>query len=221
MDGEIAVAGVPTPAPGVERDSDAANQTRLVLPAGMPLLIPVHQLRGDGKLFAINVLPRLGKVEILAEEFDRVHVQLGGEIVQRADGKKRSLRMVGCAPGACGSDIVADGSVFLSLVRNDEDVRNGRHAATAGTTCPPGFRLPGDDGAVLSCADFHAGVSRRPSSGNFQLHVSLKHDADWLTIRLPGDLGGKNSPTIGRKLAAKTPTHVILLNSDVGGGHFQ
>src|SRR6266516_6013734 len=100
MDREIAVAAVPAYAPRVKGNTYAAHRTaRFVLPARMPLLVPAHQVGSNGQFFAINILARLGDVEILAEELDRVHVQLGGEIVQRTNGKNRSMRLVGSAPG--------------------------------------------------------------------------------------------------------------------------
>src|SRR5207244_13440236 len=109
MDREIAVAAVAAPAPRVKGNTYAAHHTaRFVLAARMPLLFPAHQVGSDGQFFAINILARLGDVEILAEELDRVHVQLCGEIVQRTHGKYGRLRMVASAPSQRGDDTDGD-----------------------------------------------------------------------------------------------------------------
>src|SRR5208337_709861 len=145
MDGEIAVAGMAASSPGMERQSDAAYYARAPrrdLPPRMPFLFPLHQLGGDGKLFAVSILALLGQVKVLAEEFHRIHVQLGRQVVQSAHRKDGGLRMVGCTPGARRAYVVADRDVFLPLVRNTEDVRNGRHAAASRTPGAPGVGLP-------------------------------------------------------------------------------
>ena len=129
--------------------------------------------------------------------------------------------MVRCAPGARRTDVVADRDVFLSLVRNAEDVRNGRHAAASGTPCAPGVRLPRNESTVLHCANFHTGVSGRPSSCNFELRITLQHDTDRLAASLFGDFGGKDSPTIRGELAAEASPNVVLVNTNVGGWNFQ
>src|SRR5437667_176603 len=125
MNCEVTVAGMAAPAPRVKGNTNAAHHTaRFVLAARMPLLFPAHQVGSNGQFFAINILARLGDVEILAEELDRVHVQLGGEIVERTHGKNGSLRMVRSAPGPRRTDGVADRSVLLALVRDRADVGN-------------------------------------------------------------------------------------------------
>src|SRR5436305_7449079 len=150
MDREIAVAAVAAPAPGVEGNTHAACHTaRLALPAWMPLLFPAHQVGRNGQLLAVNILTRLRDVEILAEKFDRIHVQLGREVIQGAHSNDRCLRMVRRPPGSCRTNTVADGSVLLALVVNCEYVRDGRHAAATGTSCAPRVRLPGNNGATL------------------------------------------------------------------------
>src|SRR5438093_10179070 len=133
MNCEVTVAGMAAPAPRVKGNTYAAHYTaRFVLPARMPLLLPAHQVRSNGQFFAINILTRLSDIEILAEEFDRVHVQLGREIVQRTHGENGSLRMVGSAPGTRRTDIVANSRVLLTLMSDCEDVGNGRHASASG-----------------------------------------------------------------------------------------
>src|SRR2546428_8244683 len=160
MNCEVTVAGMAATAPGVKGNTYAAHYTaRFVLPARMPLLLPAHQVRSNGQFFAINILTRLSDIEILAEEFNRVHVQLGREIVQRTHGKNGSLRMVRRPPGTCRADVVADRCVLLTLIRNCEYVRNGRHASASRTSCAPGFRLPSADGAVFCCPNLHPSIA--------------------------------------------------------------
>src|SRR5437660_7654546 len=185
MDREIAVAAVATSAPGVKGNTYAAHRTaRFVLPARMPLLFPAHQVGSDGQFFAINILARLGDVEILAEELDRVHVQLGGEIVQRTHGKNGSLRMVGSAPSTRRTDVVADRSVLLALIRDCEDVGNRRHASASGAARAPGFRLPSDDGSVFFCSNLHTGIGGGSSTSDFEFRGALQHHTNGLPARL-------------------------------------
>src|SRR5436309_13013394 len=102
MNWEVTVAGMAATAPGVKGNTYAAHYTaRFVLPARMPLLLPAHQVRSTGQFFAINILTRPSDIEILAEEFHRVHVQLRREIVQRTHAEHGSLRMVRRPPGTC------------------------------------------------------------------------------------------------------------------------
>src|SRR5947208_6681353 len=185
MDREIAVAAVPASAPRIKSNTYAAHRTaRLVLPAQMPVLFPAHKVGSDGHFFAINILARLGDVEILAEELDRVHVQLGGEIVQRTHGKNGSLRMVGSAPSTRRADIVADGRVLLTLIRDCEDIWNGRHAAASRTSSAPGFRLPSDDGAVFCCPNLHTSIGGGSSASDLEFSVALQHHTNGLPARL-------------------------------------
>src|SRR5437879_13139675 len=185
MNCEVTVAGMTAPAPRVKGNTNAAHHTaRFVLPARMPLLFPAHQVGSDGQFFAINILARLGDVVISGEELDRVHVQLGGEVVQRTHGKNGSLRMVGSAPSTRRADIVADGRVLLTLIRDCEDIWNGRHAAASRTSGAPGFRLPSDDGAVFCCPNLHTSIGGGSSASDLEFSVALQHHTNGLPARL-------------------------------------
>src|SRR6266566_548678 len=185
MDREIAVAAVAASAPRVKGNTYAAHHTaRFVLPARMPLLFPVHQVGRNGQFIAINILARLSDIEILAEEFDGVHVQLGGEIVQRTHSKNGSLRMVRSAPGTRWANVVTDGCVLLALVRNCEDIWNGRHASASRASCSPGVRLPGDDGSIFFCPNLHTRIGRRASARDLEFSVALQHHTNRLTAGL-------------------------------------
>src|SRR6202030_4852848 len=117
MNGQEAVAGVTASAPGVEGQSHTAGRVaRSILPSRMPFLFPAHQLGSDAELFAVGLLPLLSQVEISAEEFHRVQVELGRKVIQSAHSEDRCLRMIGRTPGSCGTDVVADSNVLLTLV---------------------------------------------------------------------------------------------------------
>src|SRR2546426_9298669 len=184
MNCEVTVAGMAAPAPRVKGNTNAAHHTaRFVLAARMPLLFPAHQVGSNGQFFVINILARLGDVEILAEELDRVHVQLGGEIVERTHSKDGSLRMVRSAPGPRRTDVVADRSVLLALIRDCEDVGNRRHASASRTSRAPGFRLPSDDGSVFFCPNLHTGIGGGSSTSDFEFRGALQHHTNGLPAR--------------------------------------
>src|SRR5205823_13506516 len=114
MNCEVTVAGMAATAPRVKGNTYAAHYTaRFVLPARMARLLQAHQVKSNGQFFAINILTRLSDIEILAEEFDRVHVQLGRKIVQPTPGENGSLRMVRRPPDTCRADVVAGRCVLL------------------------------------------------------------------------------------------------------------
>ena len=188
-----------------------------ILRTGVPLLVPAHQVGGNAEFFAVDILAWLGDIEVLPEEFDWIHVELGGQIIQRAHGQDRCLGVVGCAPGARRSYIVANRGVLFPLMGNCENVRNGWHAPAAGTTRSPRFRLPGDQSAVPFRAHLHARVRGRPSARDFKFGIALQHDAHRFTLRLLRYLGSENSPAIRRELTAETAANVVLMNVNVAG----
>ena len=166
----------------------------------------------------ISLLPWPGDLQVLEPQLKRIHVELGGKIIQRAHGDDGRLRMVGSAPGPRRADVVADGGVLFALIGNVEDVRNRRHASAAGTARAPGLRLPAGDGSVFLGRHFHAGVSGRPAARNFELGVALQHHANRLAAGFFGELSGNDGPAIRSEFAAEAAADVVLVNANVGGG---
>jgi hypothetical protein len=78
VDGQVAVAFVPAPAPSVDGESQAALDRPLrFIAARMPALLPAHQLVGDGQLVAI-LLGALRQVEVAQDQVIRILVEFGG-----------------------------------------------------------------------------------------------------------------------------------------------
>ena len=67
--------------------------------ARMPVLLPVDQLLRLAELRPIDLRAR-GVVGVLVENLDRIHIQLGGQILDRAAGQEAGLLVVRRAPGA-------------------------------------------------------------------------------------------------------------------------
>src|SRR5437763_1554150 len=124
---EVAVTGVPAPAPGVDRQPQSTSDApRQVLSSWAPLLFPAYQLSSDCQFFAKGVFALACNVEILQPQVQRIHVEPGSEVVERAHRNNGGLRMAGRAPGASWAGVGSDGDVFCALVRNVENVRDGR-----------------------------------------------------------------------------------------------
>src|SRR5579871_249578 len=110
MNGAIAVAGMAASAPSMDGKPDAAcHVAGDVLAASAPFFFPAHKIGGNGKFFAVSGLAGAGELEVPEPELERIHVELGGEIVEGTHGDDRCLRMVGGAPGARRTNVVANG----------------------------------------------------------------------------------------------------------------
>src|SRR5690242_17491672 len=148
------------PAPGVHGEPDAAfYRTIALIAARMPLLLPAHQVGGDGKLFFVDGRARARYVQVLGEELQRVHVELVRQVIERAHGNDRSLRVIRRTPGARRSLVGAHRGVLLALVGNFEHVGNWRRARARRPARAPGIRLPGHYRAVALGAYLYAGES--------------------------------------------------------------
>ena len=186
----------------------------------MPLLLPAHHFCGDRELVAID-LREAREFEVLQEELVGIHVELGGEVVERGHGQHTGLGMVGRSPGTRGADVVANGGVLFVLVRDAETVRNRRHAAASGPARPPGMGLPGDERAVFFRANFHASIGGRTRARHLEFRIAFQHHAHGLAVGFLGELRGHDAPAVRTELAAEATAHVILVHADVGGGQFQ
>src|SRR5207245_9070074 len=103
-------------------------------------------------------------------------------IVQRTHGTNGSLWMGGSAPSTRRAEIVADGRVLLTLIRDRKDVGNWRHASASRTSRAPGFRLPSDDGSVFFCPNLHTGIGGGSSTSDLDFSVALQHDTNRLPV---------------------------------------
>src|ERR1700731_1322406 len=123
--------------------------------------------------------------------------------------------MIGRPPRSRRPDVCGHGSVLLALVRNVYDIRHGRSAATARTTCAPGIGLPGRQGAIFLGSDFYFRKSRGPAPGDLQFGIALQHYAYGLASSFLGNLSGVCAPAINTKLTTEASAHVILMHVDI------
>ena len=207
------------PAPRVEREAETAlDRARTRVAALVPLAFPVDHLRALVELVAVDFRPG-GQVGVLLEELDRVHVQLGSQIFHRAHRQNRGLRMVRRAPRAGRSDVGRDAEVACLLgkpILVVVHVRKRRAAAPGDAARRPGFRLEGDQRAVLLCADLDVAVVRRTSAGDHQLLVAVKHQLDGLA-RLLGELRARDAPSVDVELRPEAAAHVRRDHVDAVG----
>ena len=80
-------------------------------PRGCQFFCQSTELGGLLKFFPVDFPASRRKVRVLGEKLDGVHVELGGQIFQRAHGQRRGLRMIRRAPSAGGSGVRADGGM--------------------------------------------------------------------------------------------------------------
>src|ERR1039458_1040881 len=106
--------------------------------ARMQAVLPLHDFGGLLQLGFVGGLVR-GVAEVLAEQSERIHAQLGGQILQRRTGQERRLRMVRSAPGARAARIHRHRRMVQPYVGDTgEDVGQRRHAAATHAAGRPG-----------------------------------------------------------------------------------
>src|SRR5258708_23519038 len=154
MNSGFASASVSCSAPGTESETESAFDRAVArIAARMPILFPIHQLRGFLQLMLIRLAAGFGCiVDILSEQVQRIHVQLGGEILKRRAGDVTNLRMTGRAPGSLRSGVGGNRGVIDAAIWNaSEDVREQLRVQIAATdaTSGPGLRLPRGNGPVF------------------------------------------------------------------------
>src|SRR5258708_39231912 len=95
MNSGFASAGVSCSAPGTESETESAfDRTVARIAARMPILFPIHQLRGFLQLILVSLAAGFDCiVDILCEQGQRIHVQLGGEILKRRASDVTNLRV--------------------------------------------------------------------------------------------------------------------------------
>src|SRR5258708_21158416 len=100
MNSGFASAGVSCSAPGTESETESAFDRAVArIAARMPVLFPIHQLRGFLQLIPISLASGFDCiVDILGEQVQRIHVHLGGEILKRRAGDVPNLRLTAGAP---------------------------------------------------------------------------------------------------------------------------
>ena len=81
--------------------------------------------------------------------------------------------------------------------------------------------MPTGNAAIFAGGDLHSCIRRWSRACDFQFRIALKHDTDRPSSSLSRELGSSNVPPIRGKLAAKTPTNVVLVDSNVGGWYAQ
>src|SRR5260370_36919602 len=112
----------------------------------MPILLPIHQLRGFLQLIRISLASGFDCiVDILGEQVQRIHVQLGGQILKRRAGDVTNLRVTGRAPGSLRSGVGGNRSVIDAAIWNaSEDVREQLRGQIAASSTGSGtaLRLP-------------------------------------------------------------------------------
>src|SRR5262249_12025128 len=151
---------------------------------------------------------------VLHEEVIGIHPDRSGGVFESRHSQRAGLRMVWRSPGSLAADVIDDGSVLPSLIRDFKDVGYLRRSATAHSTRSPRPRLPSHQRAVLLEPYFYFRIVGRSRTGDHQFGVSfVKH-----LHRLSGLLSQTRCgdvPFVGSKLAAESAADVILLNSNV------
>src|SRR5262249_33771146 len=102
MDRRLAGGGMACAAPTANADTQPAlDRAGSGVAAAMPELAPFGKLGSLLQLVEVGIATRFGRVlHVLREHLERVHSELGGEILKRGAGQKRCLRMVRSAPRA-------------------------------------------------------------------------------------------------------------------------
>src|SRR5712692_5954580 len=107
MNGRFASAGVACAAPGTQSETESAFDRAFArITARMPILFPIHQLRGFLQLKLVSLAPGFGCVaDVLDEQVQWIHVQLRGQILKGGAGDVTNLRVTGRAPGSLRSSV--------------------------------------------------------------------------------------------------------------------
>src|SRR5579871_1137499 len=110
-------------------------------------------------------------IKVFQKQVQRVHVQLGRQILNGAHGHKAALRMVRSTPCARRTDIGGDRRVLLALIGEVKYVWHWRSATAAG---PPvlhesdsqASKVPSFLAATLTCAQIEGRHPAKVSSAS-------------------------------------------------------
>src|SRR5437016_12975803 len=194
MNSSFASAGVPCPAPGAESETESAFNGAVARNAAlMPILFPIHQLRGFLQLILVSLAAGFDCiVDILGEQVKRIHVQLGGQILKRRAGDVTNLRVTGGAPGSLRSGVGGNrGVIDASIWNASEDVREQLRVQVAATDAAsgPGLGLPSGNGPVFLAGHFHFRENGGAIAGYRQLSSAIKEEFHRLAAAVFGKLG--------------------------------
>src|SRR5262245_4025279 len=211
-----------TPAtPSVKSQSNSPLQrSRCAISSGMPLLLPFYQFSSFSKLRSIEARSHACQGDVLNEEIQRIHVELGGHVVEGRKGEPTGLRMVRCPPSSLCSYVRHHCCVNFSLVRNIKHVRNRGHAAARQASGSPRLGLPGNQGPVLLCSNLDLGVMGRTSSSDEQLCVALQERLN-RTSGLLRQMSRLDPPSTCSELTAEATANMVHTHLDVAGRDLQ
>src|SRR5206468_12708097 len=100
-----------------------------ISPLSLHDALPIYQLGALLELHPVDV-GASGEVRVLGEQVHGIHLELGGEVVQRGVAQVAGLLMIRSAPGASAAGIDRNRHVVLALIGNGgEHVRQDRAAA--------------------------------------------------------------------------------------------
>src|SRR5262249_55915108 len=195
--------------PGVEgKTQSALDWSGCFITSGMPFFMPIHQLRSLCEFFLIRFGQPPAKLDILQGHFERVHADLGSQILDCGHGYQTHLRLTRGAPSTLRADVGENGCVLGTTVGDSEDVREGNRSAAlrARSAGAPGFGRPASQRAVFCGSHANLSVERRPSSSGHQFLIALEHEL-YGTAGLLGELNAGEPPAIGPELAAEASAH--------------
>ena len=128
VDADHARSVVAAAAPGVHADAHAALDVALgVLSPRGASAFSNQPVRRPPKFFPVNFSAAGREIGVLGKELDRIHVEFGSQIIQRAHGERGGLRMVRARQARAGPVFVADRSMLAEFDWESQ----GRKAAEA------------------------------------------------------------------------------------------
>ena len=211
--------GPGTAAPAVQGHAQPSlDRLSSALAMGVPLGLPVDQLRTDLHLLGVDI--RLGRlVEVLHEDVVAVGSHLRRQVVDHRVGDRTQLRVRGSSPGPVRPGVGRDARRLAVAVGDPVEAvgelpeRNRRAGNPAGA---PVVAVPDSDVAFGIGRDRDFGEPARTGSPDLQLGGPVEHQPDRFAGLL-GQLGTGHTPFIGRELRPEPATDVVAGDRDVAG----